>query len=88
MIKQARYRKPKGIFVVEFHAPEKLSVYRKLLELRRKHDKIKNIQARGGNVHCKIESQDTFLQVDALDEVRALEKLAVADDGDVGESSE
>ena len=89
VIKQVRYRKPKGIFVVEFLAPEKLFVYRKLLELRRKHDKIKKIQVRGGNVLYKIESQDSFLQVDTLDEVRALkEKLAVADDGDVGESSE
>ena len=89
MIKRARYRKPKGIFLVEFLAPERLSVYRKLLELRRKHDKIKKIQVRGGNVHYKIESQDSFLRLDTLDEVRALgEKLAVADDSDVGESSE
>ena len=89
ILKQARNKKPKGIYVTEFLASEKLPVYRKLLELKRKTDKIKKIQIRGGKVFYKLESEDRFLQIDSLDEVRVMEEsLTVADAGSDGESNE
>lgn len=76
LIKQARSRKPHGIYVVEFLPYDKVRIFRSLHNLRRENyrRKIRSIQIRGTNIFCKTEVDDSFVHVSSLVDVEVIKK--------------
>ena len=76
LIKQARIRKPHGIYVVEFLPYDKVRIYRSLHNLRKeKHTrKIRSIQIRGTDIFCKTEVDDNFVHVSSFADVGVIRK--------------
>ena len=77
LIKQARIRKPQGIYVTEFLTPDKVHIYRRLLQLRRESQgrSIKSIRIKGAKISCKVDSDDRIIQIDSLEDVENLKPL-------------
>ena len=76
LIKQARNRKPHGIYVVEFLPYEQVRIYRELHNLRKENHrkKIQSIRIRGTNIYCKTEADDNFVHVNSLFDIEVIRK--------------
>ena len=76
LIKQARSKKPHGIYVVEFLLYDKVHIYRSLHNLRKENHrrKIRSIEIRGTYIFCKTEVDDNFVHVSSLAEVGVIRK--------------
>ena len=87
LLKQARIRKPNGIYVVEFLAPNKLLLYRKLLELKKRYQgKIKVVQIRNNSICYKLNIEDQFCRVNSLSEIEEIEsRLTRGNQGNDGD---
>ena len=73
ILKRARVRKPRGIYVSEFLTSNKLKIYHQLYNLRRQcPHKFKAIFTRGGEVFCRTDPDDRMLKFNSLDDVEAL----------------
>ena len=59
LLKQARSRKPEGIYVTEFLTPNSLKVYHQLCGLRRNYPQnFKAVYTRNGEIFCRINPED------------------------------
>ena len=67
LLKQARIRRPTGLFLSEFLTPAKNSVFYNLRQLRKQYpDRFKSVFTRGGNVYYRLSSSDHLYQVSSL----------------------
>ena len=76
LIKQARSRKPRGIYLVEFLPSDKVRVYRSLHNLRKEphRKKIRSIHIKNTDIFCKIENEERFIRVNSLADVDEIKK--------------
>ena len=76
LIKQARNRKPHGVYVVEFLPYEQARIYRSLHNLRKENHrkKIQSIRIRGISIFCKTEAHNDFVPVTSLFDVETIRK--------------
>ena len=64
LLRQARQKRPNGIFLFEFLTTEKLSLFYRLRQLKRQHpEKIKSAFTRGGNIFYRLSDSDRITQV-------------------------
>ena len=67
LLKQARKKKPTGIFVNEFLTNSRLKIYRNLRQLKSLHpDKIKTVFTRNGNIFYSLSDSNRLIQVSSL----------------------
>ena len=76
LFKQAKQRRPTGIYVVEFLPSDKVQVLRSLYKLKNEshYRKITSVYIRGTNIFCKIENTETQIEVTFVldvDEIRS-----------------
>ena len=70
LLKQARIRRPTGLFLSEFLTPTKHSVFYNLRQLRKQHpEKFKSVFTRGGNIFYRLSDSDRLYQVSSLDDI-------------------
>ena len=73
LLRQARQKRPNGIFVSEFLTTEKLSLFHKLRQLKKQHPaKIKSVFTRGGNIYYALSDSDRITQVSSLQELAGI----------------
>ena len=73
LLRQARQKRPNGIFVSEFLTTEKLSLFYKLRQLKKEHPgKIKSVFTRGGNIYYILSDSDRITQVSSLQELTGI----------------
>ena len=89
LLRQARTRRPKGIYLTEFLCYEKMTIYRKLIEVKKKNQgKIVAVQIRGKHICCRTTGEDSFRQVNSLTEVEEIERqLVTTNSNSNGDSS-
>ena len=70
LLKQARLKKPQGIYVSEFLTTSKLSVFHNLRLLKKQHPrKIKSVFTREGNIFYRLQDSDRVTQVTSLEDL-------------------
>ena len=70
LLKQARIRRPSGVYLSEFLTPTKHSIFYNLRQLRKQHpDKFKSVFTRGGNIFYRLNNSDRLYQVSSLDDL-------------------
>ena len=73
LLKQARIRRPTGLFLSEFLTPSKHSIFYNLRQLRKEHrEKFKSVFTKGGNVFYRLSGSDRLYQVSSLEELPKL----------------
>ena len=73
LLKQAKSRRPAGLFLAEFLTPTKNSVFYNLRQLKKQHpDKFRSVFTRGGNIYYRLSESDRLYQVSSLSD---LEKI-------------
>ena len=79
ILKQARSRKPRGIYVVEYLPSHKLQVFNKALELKRKYPgKIKAVYTRKGEIFCRSDPDDRVLKIQSVEDVNTAVEIEVS----------
>ena len=75
LLEQARNRKPTGIYLAEFPSTDKLSLYRRINELKREYpNKVRAVYIRKGDIFCKTEPNGEVLKIanaKIVDELRS-----------------
>ena len=67
LLKQARRKKPNGIYVNEFLTTSRLNVYKNLRQLKALHpEKIKSVFTRNGNIFYALKDTNQVTQVSSL----------------------
>ena len=70
LLKQARIRKPEGLFVSEFLTAAKLKVFHNLRALKKQHpQKIKSVFTRGGNILYTLQNSNQVYQASSLNDL-------------------
>ena len=70
LLKQARIRKPEGLFVSEFLTTAKLKVFHNLRSLKKQHpQKIKSVFTRGGNIYYTLQDSSQVHQATNLSDL-------------------
>ena len=73
LVKQARRKRPEGVYVSEFLTPSKQNIFYNLRQLRRQHpDKIQTVFTRGGNLFYKLCNSDQEVRVNSLDDLTGI----------------
>ena len=73
IIEQARLRKPKGIYIVDFLSSEKLQIYQRLNNLRKRFpDQITALFTRRGDIFGKVGPEKKIVKFSSLVDVQAL----------------
>ena len=73
LIKQARRKRPQGIYVSEFLTPSKLGIFYNLRQLRKQHpDKIQSVFTRGGNIFYRLRNSEREIRVNALSDLAGI----------------
>ena len=77
LIRQARKRKPGGIYASEFLSPGKLRIFYNLRQLKSQHsDKIQSVFTRGGHIFYRLKDSDREVRVNSLSD---LTRIVVVD---------
>ena len=80
IIEQARLRKPKGIYIVDFLSSEKLQIYQRLNNLRKRFpDQITALYTRRGDIFGKVGPEKKIVRFSSLVDVEALPLRDVAE---------
>ena len=70
LLKQARRKKPNGIYINEFLTSSRLNIYKNLRQLKALHpDKIKSVFTRNGNIFYTLSNSNQVTQVSSLAEL-------------------
>ena len=73
LVKQARKKRPQGIYVSEFLTPSKLGIFYNLRQLKKQHsDKIQSVFSRGGNLFYRLRNSDREIRVNALSDLEGI----------------
>ena len=73
LLKQARRKKPNGIFVNEFLTSSKFKIYKNLRQLKTLHpDKIKAVFTRNGNILYTRSDSNQVIQVSSLTDLNSI----------------
>ena len=73
LLKQARRKKPNGIFVNEFLTSSKFKIYKNLRQLKTLHpDKIKAVFTRNGNKLYTRSDSNQVIQVSSLTDLNSI----------------
>ena len=73
LLRQARQKRPNGIFLSEFLTKEKLSLFYRLRQLKRQHPgRIKSVFTRSGNVFYRLSDSERIKQVSSLEELSGI----------------
>ena len=73
LVRQARRKRPEGIYVSEFLTPNKLSIFYNLRQLKKQHpDKIQAVFTRGGNLFYRRRDSDREIRVNSLDDLTGI----------------
>ena len=69
LLKQARIRKPPGVFISEYLNPCQLDIFYKVRQLRKLHPtKIHSVFTRNGVVFYKLQGSDRVIQVNTVED--------------------
>ena len=80
ILEQARLRKPKGIYVVDFLSSEKLKVYQRLNGLKKQFpNQILALYTRRGDIFGKVGPENKIVRFNSLADVEALPPLTAAE---------
>ena len=70
LLKQARLKKPRGLFINEFLTSAKLKIYKNLRQLKAQHPTtIKSVFTRNGNVFYTLQDSSQVIHVSSLTEL-------------------
>ena len=73
LLRQARQKRPNGIYLSEFLTTEKLSLFYRLRQMKRQHPaKIKSVFTRGGNIYYRLSDSDRITQVSSLQDLSGI----------------
>ena len=74
LLKQARIRRPTGLFLSEFLTPAKHSIFYNLRQLRKQHpEKFKSVFTRGGNIFYRLSDSDRVYQISTLADLQKID---------------
>ena len=80
LLRQARRKKPDGLFVNEFLTSTKLKIYRNLRQLKNLHpDKIKAVFTRNGNIFYTPSESTQGIHVSALTDLNSIVSPEIAE---------
>ena len=75
LLKQARSRKPKGIYAAEYLTGNSLKIFRQVTDLRRQYPQhFKAVYTKGGEVFCRSNSIDSELKLSSSDDIQDLRR--------------
>ena len=70
LIRQARKKRPQGIYVSEFLTPSKRELFYNLRQLKKQHtDKIQSVYTRGGNIFYRLRNSDRESRINSLSDI-------------------
>ena len=73
LVKQARKKRPQGIYVSEFLTPNRLQIFYNLRQLKKQHsDKIKSVYTRGGNIYYRLQNSDREIRINSLSDIAGI----------------
>ena len=73
LVKQARRKRPEGIYVSEYLTPSKVNIFYNLRQLKKQHpDKIQAVFTRGGNLFYRLNNSDREVRVNSLDDIAGI----------------
>ena len=73
LLRQARKKRPNGLYVSEFLPSSKLNILYNLRQLKRQHqDKIKSVYSRNGNLYCRLKDSDREIRVNSLNDLTTI----------------
>ena len=87
LVRQARKKRPQGIYVSEFLTPNKLEIFYNLRQLKRQHsDKIQSVYTRGGNIFYRLRNSDRESRINSLTDISGI--IAGGEDSSSGADRE
>ena len=73
LLKQARKKRPEGIYVSEFLTKNKLNIFYNLRQLKKQHPrKIQSVFTRGGNLFYRLQGSDREVRVNSSSDLRGI----------------
>ena len=70
LVKQARKKRPQGIYISEFLTPSKLEIFYHLRQLKKQHtDKFQSVYTRGGNIFYRLRNSDRETRINSLSDI-------------------
>ena len=73
LVRQARKKRPQGIYVSEFLTTSKLEIFYNLRQLKKQHyDRIQSVYTRGGNIFYRLRNSDREFRVNALSDIAGI----------------
>ena len=73
LVKQARRKRPEGIYVSEYLTPSKVNIFYNLRQLKKQHpDKIQAVFTRGGNLFYRLCNSDREVRVNSLEDLTGI----------------
>lgn len=70
LLKQARTKRPSGVFVSEFLTSAKRNIFYNLRQLKKQHPrKIRSAFTIGGNIFYRLQDSSQAVQVNSLDDL-------------------
>ena len=73
LLKQARQRRPEGIYVSEFLTKAKQSIFYNLRQLRKQYpNKIKSVFTKAGNIFYRLHNSNRLFQVLSQEELTSI----------------
>ena len=73
LLKQAKMRRPRGLYLSEFLTNSKLKVFYNLRQLKKQHpEKIKSVFTRGGNILYTIHESNRVFQATSLSDLSSI----------------
>ena len=73
LVKQARKKRPQGIYVSEYLTPSKLEIFYNLRQLKKQHtDRIQSVYTRGGNIFYRLRNSEREKRVNSLNEISGI----------------
>ena len=70
LVRQARKKRPQGIYVSEFLTPNKLEIFYNLRQLKKQHtDRIQSVYTRGGNIFYRLRNSEREKRINSLEEI-------------------
>ena len=73
LVKQARRKRPEGVYVSEYLTPSKVKIFYNLRQLKKQHpDKIQAVFSRGGNLFHRLCNSDREVRVNSLDDLTGI----------------
>ena len=70
LVRQARKKRPQGIYVSEFLTPSKREIFYNLRQLKKQHtDKIQSVYTRGGNIFYRLRNSEQENRINSLSDI-------------------